>query len=443
MADSRHLLLLDASGFAYRAYHSGANPVYRQSDGQPIGAILGFMGMVWRLLGAAQADQPTHGAAVFDPPGKTFRHRLFPAYKADRPHARTLELLNQFQIMRHASEVLGLRAVEAEGFEADDVIATLADWAVAAGWRVTIVSSDKDMAQLVRDGAVEIVDPVTKKRILEADVRKRFGVPPKLVPEVQALCGDAVDGIPGVDGIGMKKAGALIRHFGSLKALMEAVSTRRHFDIEPAARVALRRAAEATSLYRRLATLRRTVPVKIELDALGLRPIEKSHVMALLKALEAEPRFEAMFESGQPKLQRFVEPVSDRDAYAWWREELRASGQVIPEEPQCGFYRRRMVRGGVFVPVRIWREADIDFDTGAATAGRQRLLCMVGSELRDPVAEWGYVATQPIKEAEYRFEVADGEWAKRFAPKDPKANPRKPVDLLAVPAPMYRRRARA
>ena len=210
-----HLLLVDASGVAYRAWAT-ANPVNRPSDGQPIGAVLQFMKIIWRMMGAAEADKPTHGAAIFDAPGGYFRHDIFPAYKAGRAEARDVELEDQLQVMRMAADALGLRAIEKLGFEADDLISTLAAQARLRGWRTTIVSSDKDFSQCVVDGHIEIVDPLQKRRILEADVLARWEVPPPLVTTVQALAGDSADKIPGVDGLGPRRAAALVRRFGHL-----------------------------------------------------------------------------------------------------------------------------------------------------------------------------------------------------------------------------------
>ena len=201
----KHLLLVDATGIAHRAFHAYPKGSYRDEDGLPNWALVGFVQIMQHILKASNEDLPSHGAAVFDPEGPTFRHTLFPTYK-DRP-GRAAELKAQLPFMHHAADALGLKSVCVEGFEADDVIATLAERAARAGWRATIVSSDKDFCQLVRNGSVEIVEPVTKQRIREAGVRTKFGVDPALVPDVQALWGDAVDTIPGVDGVGGKRAG--------------------------------------------------------------------------------------------------------------------------------------------------------------------------------------------------------------------------------------------
>lgn len=421
-----HLLLIDASGFAYRAFAT-AHPHYRESDGEPVGAILQFMAMVWKMLGAAQADQPTHGAAVFDAPGKNFRHKLYPAYKANRPAARAVELSKQLVVMRSAAEVLSLKPLERKGFEADDIIATLATRAARIGMRTTIVSSDKDFGQLVKDGVIEIVDPMQRRRILEADIVKKFGVPPGLVPDVQALAGDAVDGIPGVPGIGLDKAGRLIRSQGSLEAVLKNPQACPW----PQARAQLKRNVKTAHLFKRLTTLRRDVPIRVDFDTLLMKPIMRAHLEAIVHKLGASSRIESLFAL-DPQMVRTVPPF-DGDAFEWWREELIAKGQKLPAVPQCGFYGRRLVQGGPLVGARIWREPEIDPLTGKET-GMDLLRCEVGGKPRDPLAEWIRLSMTPMKQADYHYEIADADHAVKYRPEDPKANPRKPIDITKMPA---------
>lgn len=434
----KHLLLVDASGFAYRAYAT-ANPIYRASDGQPTGAVLAFMQMVWRMRGAAQADLLTHGAAIFDPPGKTFRHWIFPAYKSNRPAARPMELDDQMPLMRHAADAMGLAPIERKGFEADDVIATLVRMALELGWRTTIVSSDKDFGQLVVDGKVEIVDPMQKRRVLAADIIEKFGVPPALVPDVQALAGDTVDGIPGVGGCGMKRAGALVRRFGGLENVLANIDGI-HW---PQVKTYLKRkhrypglddsrvGKEWARLFLQLTTLRQDVDLEIGPADLTLQPVMRRHLVEILRVLEASAHMEAVFAL-DPQVSRVVEHVEDPDA--WWREELVVSGQRPPDVPQCGYYKRKLVKGGPFVVARIWREPETHLDTGEKT-GMDVLRCEVGGKLRDPYAEWVRLSMTPIKAEEYRFEVADAEHAKNWRPGDPKATPHEPIDLLKAKAP--------
>lgn len=430
-----HLLLIDISGFVRRAYHTGSNQF--RSDGLPTWAITGTMAMLWRLLGAVQHDQPTLAAAIFDPPGKTFRHGIFPEYKNNRP-ARDQELSAQLPYIRHAVETMGITSLESPGFEADDVIATMATRAAAVGMRVTIVSSDKDMLQLVGP-LVEIVDPVAHTRIALNDVvRGKFGVCPAQIPDVQALAGDDVDNIPGIDGIGLKGASRMIHSFGSIQGCLEAVrDPDKAYFIQPRQRTELKRpdALERLTLYRTLATLRTDVPIVEELESLALKPILREHVDKILSTLEASGRFEAIFAT-EPKMQRVVEKRSVFDIYDWWEEELKVPGQNVPDLPQCGYYERRQHPKGVFVPAIIWREEELDLITGQET-GLQILRCQVGNQPADPVQEWVRLSKHPITKEKYEFEMADRAWVSTYAPGDPKNNPRKPVDFYALKPPEF------
>lgn len=417
-----HLLLLDASGFAFRAFYAW-NPVYRESDGQPVGAVLGFMSMMWRVLQEAEHDKPTHAAAVFDPQGPTWRHKLWPEYKANRDPARRVELDMQFHYMRHAAETLGLQPVELEGFEADDVIATLAARAKKLRLRTTIVSSDKDFGQMVEDGVIEIVDPMKRTRVLEKDVRKKFGVEPALVPHVQALAGDAVDGIPGISGIGIERAQALIRRFGSVKAVVK----NRGEILSPKIRNSLKDEGANAALFLKLTTLKRNAPLGIDFDHLLIKPPVETHLRGILRALEASEKFDVLFTNVQ-KTMLIVEPMKG-DPLAWWKSELRSRGtEKLPEIPQCGFFVTRLHRGGPWVGARIWREVQRDLETDKPT-GKEIIYCEVNGRRSDPVRWWPGLSNNVTTMEDAGFELADAAWAKRFAPDDPKANPHKPIDF--------------
>lgn len=454
-----HLLLVDASGFAFRAHYAWPK-FYRESDGEPRGAVIGFMGMIWRMLGAAEADaiRPTHGAAVFDAPGKNFRHTLFPAYKANRDPARSLELEKQLPIMRPVADVLGLYPIELEGFEADDLIATLARLGREAGMLVTIVSSDKDFGQLVVDGQIEIVDPMQKRRVLAAGVEKKFGVPPCLVADVQALAGDSVDNIPGLPGVGLDTAAKLIRSAGGLDEFLHKPQTLRSakmrmllkktFDLKVGqdgkAKLIPGKAKTGAGWvkeFRKLTTLRQDVAVQKHPSGMLLAPIMKSHIEDMMRALGASQHMEAVFAL-DPRMVRIVEAVTEKDEFAWWAEELKFPGQRIPELPQSGFYMRRLVLKGPLVAARIWREPETDPSTGEPT-GRQLIRCTVGGEAKDPFAEWTRLSMSPISRGDYGYEIADADHAKKWRPGDPKANPRKSIDISAAPAPINPRRKRA
>ena len=223
MTDSKfgkghHLELIDGSAYIFRAYHA-LPPLTRKSDGLPVGAISGFCNMVFKMVEDQKgADAPTHVAVIFDHKGKTFRSEIYPEYKAQRPPPPE-DLGPQFDLMRDATRAFNLPCIEIEGYEADDIIATLAEQARDAGGRVTIISSDKDLMQLV-GGGVEMVDPMKNRRIGPEEVEEKFGVGPDKVIDVQSLSGDSVDNIPGAPGIGIKTAALLINEYGDLDNLL-------------------------------------------------------------------------------------------------------------------------------------------------------------------------------------------------------------------------------
>src|ERR1700742_2470854 len=214
-----HLYLVDGSGYLFRAYHA-LPPLTRKSDGLPVGAVSGYCNMMWKLLEDMKGgDAPTHLAVVFDAGAVTFRNAFYDQYKAHRPPPPE-DLIPQFPLVRDATRAFGVSCVEQDGFEADDLIATYARLAREAGARCTIISSDKDLMQLVEDGKVELFDTMKNKRIGSAEVMEKFGVPPSKVIEVQALAGDSVDNVPGVRGIGIKTAAELINLYGDLETLL-------------------------------------------------------------------------------------------------------------------------------------------------------------------------------------------------------------------------------
>lgn len=440
MATPQHLLIIDSSGFAYRAYHGGSKfPRYRESDGMPTGAILGFLEILHRLLGDASADPVSHVAAVFDPPGKTFRHLIFPAYKGNRAE-RDAELSVQLPVMRDAARALGIAAVEWPGYEADDVIATLTTMGVAAGLRVTIVSSDKDMGQLVRDGQVEIVDPLANKRVLAAQVEAKFGVPPRLVPDVQALAGDAVDNIPGVDGVGPGMAAKLVRKLGSLDKVMAEAAKSSGYRMTAGVRLAIRKGD--LKLYLQLTTLRRDVPISCTLRDLEAQPMERRHMEELLRALEAGKQFRRMFE---PKSAMPFEPSPKHPhpldwhakALSEYKKKLKSPSYRItlaaPDTPQSGWYKRKLIKDGPWVPARIWREAAIDFQTDKPSKTIENIFCTVGDAAKNPVDQWGWLLNAPISESDYNHMMKLRAWVMKHAPHEPQANPEKAIDWNRVP----------
>ena len=214
-----HIHLIDGSGFIFRAYHA-LPPLTRKSDGLPVGAVSGFCNMLFKMIEDQKgSDAPTHLVVVFDAKGKTFRSDIYPEYKMNRPPTPE-DLIPQFPLTRDATRAFGLACIEEVGFEADDIMATLAVQAREAGARVTIVSSDKDLMQLVGDG-VEMYDAMKNKRIGREQVEEKFGVGPERVIDVQSLAGDSVDNVPGAPGIGIKTAALLINEYGDLDSLLE------------------------------------------------------------------------------------------------------------------------------------------------------------------------------------------------------------------------------
>jgi len=231
----------------------------RAPDGTPCGAAYGFAGMLVRWLGEAA---PPRAACVFDHEMTSFRNALEPGYKAGRTEAPA-ELEPQFALCRDVAEALGLAAVSAPGFEADDVIAALAEWALSAGEQVVVVSADKDLAQLVRDdGRVVVLDFARGRRLDAAGVRERFGVAPAQIPDWLGLVGDAVDNLPGVPGVGPRTAAALLAAFGRIEAIPADPELWRAAGIRGAARLApiVGRHRDRALKTRELATLRCDVP---------------------------------------------------------------------------------------------------------------------------------------------------------------------------------------
>jgi len=218
-APAIRLYLVDGSGFIFRAFHA-LPPLTRKSDGLPVGAIAGFCNMLWKLLVdmKAQADAPTHLAVVFDHSEETFRNKLYADYKAHRPPPPE-DLVPQFPLVRAATKAFGVPCLELPGYEADDLIAAYACKVRDLGGEVVIVSSDKDLMQLVGP-QVSMLDTMKNVRIGPEQVVEKFGVPPEKVVDVQALCGDSVDNVPGAPGIGIKTASALILEYGDLDTLL-------------------------------------------------------------------------------------------------------------------------------------------------------------------------------------------------------------------------------
>ncbi len=275
-----HLHLIDGSGFIFRAYHA-LPPLTRKSDGLPIGAVAGFCNMLHRYIeGNAGPDAPTHAAVIFDYSGKTFRNALYDQYKANRPPAPE-DLVPQFPLTRDATRAFNIACEEIEGYEADDIIATLACQAREAGGRCTIISSDKDLMQLV-GGGVEMLDAMKNKRIGIEQVEEKFGVGPDRVVDVQALAGDSVDNVPGAPGIGIKTAAQLINEYGDLDSLLERASEIK----QPKRRETLIGKADQIRLSRQLVQLDCSTPLGFTLDDLEVKEPDPEALLGFLGEME-------------------------------------------------------------------------------------------------------------------------------------------------------------
>jgi DNA polymerase I len=275
-----HVYLIDGSGYIFRAFHA-LPPLTRPSDGLPVGAVHGFCAMLWKLLRETKAsDAPTHLAVIFDAGRETFRNAIYPAYKAQRPPPPD-ELIPQFPLIRDAVKAFNVASIEQDGFEADDLIATYARDVVNAGGDVTIVSSDKDLMQLVRPG-VTMFDGMKVKRIGRDEVIEKFGVPPEKVIDVQSLAGDSVDNVPGVPGIGIKTAAELIHEYGDLDTLLARAGEIK----QPKRREKLIEFADQARISRDLVTLKTDVPVEIAIDRAGVLDPEPGPLLSFLRLME-------------------------------------------------------------------------------------------------------------------------------------------------------------
>jgi DNA polymerase-1 len=276
-----HLYLIDGSGYLFRAYHA-LPPLTRKSDGLPVGAVSGYCNMLWKLLADMKAgDAPSHLAVIFDASERTFRNDIYKEYKAHRPPAPE-DLIPQFPLVREATRAFGVSCVEMAGYEADDLIATYARMAREAGARCTIVSSDKDLMQLVVDGQVELFDTMKNKRIASAEVMEKFGVAPDKVVQVQALAGDSTDNVPGVRGIGIKTAAELIGQFGDVETLLKRTSEIK----QNKRRETLLENAENARVSLRLVTLEDKVPIKEKPDEFAVHEPDAKELIGFLKVME-------------------------------------------------------------------------------------------------------------------------------------------------------------
>ena len=386
-------MLIDGSGFICRAFH--ALPPMSRPDGTPVNAVFGFTNMIARFL---RDHVGTHLAVIFDAGRLTFRNELYGDYKAHRPEPPP-ELVPQFALVREATAAFGIPAIELAGWEADDLIAAYARAVEEAGGRCTIVSSDKDLMQLIRP-CVGMLDPIKQKPIGEADVRERFGVGPDKVVEVQALMGDPVDNVPGVPGIGPKTAGALVAEFGDLEAILAAApamkpSRRREMLLEH---------ADNARLSRRLVILRDDAPLPLPIGELGFAQPDPQHLAAWLDGMGFRSITQRLGLEGQAQRQpppveapvtqvafAGYETVTTAEALRGWIDAARAAGLCAIDTETDGLDTMRANLVGFslatapgracYVPLR--HEGDLEHPVGHQLEARAAL-DLLDPLLRDP-----------------------------------------------------------
>jgi len=345
-----HLHLIDGSAFIFRAYHA-LPPLTRRSDGLPIGAVAGFCNMLWKYIqDGSGPQQATHVAVIFDHSAQTFRNEIYPLYKANRPELPE-DLRPQFPLTREATRAFNIACIEIEGFEADDIIASLSCQARDAGGRVTIISSDKDLMQLV-GGGVEMMDPIKNKPIGPDEVREKFGVGPDRVVDVQALAGDSIDNVPGAPGIGIKTAAQLIEEYGDLETLLARAGEIK----QPKRRQTLIDFADQIRISKRLVELDCGMELDFTLDTLEMREPEADALLEFLTRMEfrtlttrvagrfgaeVPPPIEtpaaALIKAELPAIDRSLyQTIRDEAVLAAWVAEIAEKGVVAIDTETTG-----------------------------------------------------------------------------------------------------------
>ena len=280
---SDHFYLIDGSGYIFRAYYA-LPPLSRKSDGLPTGAVSGFCSMLFKLLEDSRADEskekPTHFAVIFDSAKKNFRNEIYKDYKANRTEAPE-DLVPQFEYIRKSVKAFNLPSIELINYEADDLIATYVKEISKLGAKVTVISSDKDLMQLVSKN-IRLYDPMKNKLIGEKEVIEKFGVKPNQVIDVQSLAGDTSDNIPGVPGIGVKTAAELINKYGDLGNLLKKASEIK----QNKRRETLLQNSDKAILSKKLVTLKDDVPVKDQLSSFILKEVNKENLFNFLREME-------------------------------------------------------------------------------------------------------------------------------------------------------------
>ncbi|SOB81222.1 DNA polymerase I [Sphingomonas guangdongensis] len=396
-----HLYLVDGSGYIFRAYHR--LPPLTNRHGEPVGAVYGYTTMLWKLVDELdKADGPTHMAVVLDNSSVSFRNEMYDQYKAHRPPPPE-DLKPQFPMIRDATRAFSLPCIDEPGFEADDLIASYAKAALAQGWQVTIVSSDKDLMQLVEDGSLDMLDTMNNRRIGEAAVQEKFGVGPKQVGEVLALMGDSVDNVPGVPGVGPKTASKLISEHGDVEAVLAAAPEMKKGKL----RDNLIEHAESARISRKLVELACDVPLPCPLEDMTLAGIPDAPLRAFLehhgfKSLLAKLGQVADAPVDTPDVPGMPEPdpdppcehdgyetVVDLETLDRWIAEARSTGYVAVDTETTGLDATRATLVGVslctapnracYVPLAhggsdMFAEKPVQLDQEAALANLKELL---------------------------------------------------------------------
>ena len=332
MTGKNHLYLVDGSSYIFRAYHR--LPPLTDPEGTPVGAVYGYTTMLWKLADDLhKADGPTHLAVILDKSGKSFRNEIYPEYKANRPPPPE-DLVPQFPLIRDATRAFSLACIEEAGLEADDLIASYAREAARQGWDVTIVSSDKDLMQLVGPDAgsgaqVDMLDTMKNQRIRIPEVEEKFGVPPDKVGDVLALMGDSVDNIPGIRGIGPKTATKLIVEYGDLEAALAAAPEMKKSKMQER----LIDEAEMARLSRILVELKQDCDLPLPLEAFELKDIPKEPLSDFLEKHGFSSLLRRLGDGrGSPERKTDLEPATQDNKGA--DASPQGNSQSLPELPQ-------------------------------------------------------------------------------------------------------------
>jgi DNA polymerase-1 len=367
----RHVYLIDGSGFLFRAYY-GIKQRMTRADGTLVNAVHGFTTMLMKLIDDTDAD---HIAVIFDNARKTFRNDIYPEYKANRD-APPEDLIPQFELVREATRALNVACVDMPGFEADDLIATYATQAREMGAKVTVVSSDKDLMQLVED-KVMMFDPMKNKEIRHDQVMEKFGVGPDRVIEVQALAGDSSDNVPGVPGIGLKTAALLVNEYGDLDGVLDHAEDVK----QPKRRQSLIDHADDARLSKVLVTLKRDVPVEVPLSDFVAKEPNQEELLSFLAAQDFKRLAERVFGrygfeplAGDPdttapqSVEASYELIQDMDSLKKWIYGAREKGLVAVDTETTSLDATQAKLVGVSLSYEAGRACYIPLDHKAPAA---------------------------------------------------------------------------